>query len=51
MSNLSVSTWSDAKPEVLFTGAKRFKVNAEQIRKQSNAAEIPKAKKKAKSKK
>ena len=51
MSDLSVSTWSDAKPEVLFAGAKRFKVNAEQIRKQLNAAEIPKAKKKAKAKK
>lgn len=44
ISDLQVSTWADAKPEVLFAGAKRFKVNAEQIRKQLNAAQIPKAK-------
>jgi ParB/RepB/Spo0J family partition protein len=51
VSDLQVSTWSDAKPEVLFAGAKRFKVNVEQLRRQQNAAQIPKAKKKAKAKK
>lgn len=50
VSDLSVSTWSDAKPDVLFAGAKRFKVNAEAVRKQLNAAQIPTAKKKAKAK-
>jgi ParB/RepB/Spo0J family partition protein len=51
VSDLAVSTWSDSKPEVLIAGAKRFKVNAEQVRRQMNAAQIPKAKKKAGTKK
>lgn len=50
VSDLQVSTWSDAKPEVLFAGAKRFGVNVEQLRRTLNAAQIPKAKKKAKRK-
>jgi ParB/RepB/Spo0J family partition protein len=50
VSDLSVSTWSDQKPEKLFAAAKRFKVNAEQLRRTLNAAQIPKAKK-AKTKK
>jgi hypothetical protein len=45
VSDLQVSTWSNAKPEVLFAGAKRFKVNVEQLRRTLNAAQIPKAKK------
>lgn len=45
VSDLSVSTWSDAKPTKLFAAAKRFKVNAEQLRRQINADMIPKAKK------
>lgn len=51
VSDLQVSTWSDAKPEKLFAAAKRFKVNVEQLRRQINADSIPKAKKKAKAKK
>lgn len=47
VSDLSVSTWSDAKPQKLFDAAKRFKVNAEQVRRQLNGEQIPKAKKKA----
>jgi len=47
VSDLQVSTWSDAKPQKLFDAAKRFKVNAEAVRRQLNADQIPKAKKKA----
>lgn len=51
VSELSVSTWSNAKPVKLFAAAKRFKLNVEQLRRAQNAAAIPKAKKKAKAKK
>jgi ParB/RepB/Spo0J family partition protein len=51
VSDLQVSTWGDRKPEKLFAAAKRFKVNAEQVRRNLNAATIPKTKKKPKGKK
>lgn len=51
VSDLQVSTWGNNKPEKLLAAAKRFKVNAEQVRRNLNAATIPKAKKKAKEKK
>jgi ParB/RepB/Spo0J family partition protein len=51
VSDLAVSTWSDAKPQKLFAAAKRFKINVEALRRAQNAAAIPKAKKKAKAKK
>jgi ParB/RepB/Spo0J family partition protein len=44
VSELSVSTWSNAKPTKLFAAARRFKVNAEQLRRTLNGAQIPKAK-------
>ncbi len=47
VSDLQVSTWSNAKPQKLFEAAKRFKVNVEQLRRAGNAAAIPKTKKKA----
>lgn len=47
VSELQVSTWSDAKPVKLFDAAKQFKVNVEAVRRQLNADTIPKAKKKA----
>ena len=46
VSELQVSTWSEAKPEKLFAAAKRFKVNVDQVRRAQNAAAIPKSKKK-----
>jgi ParB/RepB/Spo0J family partition protein len=49
--DLQVHTYSDDKPTLLLTTAKKLKVDAERIRRQLNAASIPKAKKKAKAKK
>jgi ParB/RepB/Spo0J family partition protein len=48
--DLQVHTWSDEKPTLLLTTAKKLKVDPEKIRRQLNAASIPKAKKKAKRK-
>jgi ParB/RepB/Spo0J family partition protein len=49
--DLQVNTWSDSKPTLLLSTAKKLGVNAEQIRKQLNADSIPKAKKKVVKKK
>ena len=50
--DLQVHTWSDSKPMLLLSTAKKLKVDVEKIRRQLNAASIPKAaKKKAKAKK
>lgn len=50
--DLTVNTYRDEKPTLLLATAKKLKVDAEKIRRQLNAASIPKAaKKKAKAKK
>jgi ParB/RepB/Spo0J family partition protein len=49
--DLQVHTWSDSKPTLLLSTAKKLKVDAEKIRKQLNAASIPKAPKKTANKK
>lgn len=48
VSDIQVSTWSDAKPQKLFDAAKRFKVNPEQVRRTLNNAAVPKVKAKKK---
>jgi ParB/RepB/Spo0J family partition protein len=45
VADLQVFTWSQDKPTALLAAAKRFKVNVEAVKRQLNAAEIPKAKK------
>lgn len=49
--DLQVHTWSNDKPTLLLTTAKKLKVDPERIRKQLNAASIPKAAKKTAKKK